>query len=325
MIKILEDSFGRKIDYIRLSVTDRCDLNCVYCLPKGFACHREFKNFLTFDEIERVIGIFGELGVSRVRLTGGEPLVRKGIVELAERLARLNGIEDLSMSTNARRMDIFAEPLKKAGISRINVSLDSLDPDRFREITGGELELVINGLMASKKAGFSPIKINMVLMKGINDHAIEEMVNFCADHGFILRFIETMPMGSTGREIKDKYYVNLTDVIERLGTRFSLMPSVMSGGGPARYFMVKELGLDLGFITPISQHFCSTCNRVRLSTDGTLYMCLAQNASLELRELLRGGISDDDLRKTIHEGITRKPMCHDFDQNIKRFMNQTGG
>ncbi|MEA3243277.1 MAG: radical SAM protein, partial [Pseudomonadota bacterium] len=195
----LIDPFGRSIDYVRLSVTDRCDLRCSYCLPKGFRNFEEPEDWLTFDEIERVVGAFGRLGVTRVRITGGEPLVRKNTSELAARLAALPGIEDLSLSTNATRLDKQAVALRKAGISRINVSLDSLQADRFKAITQGKLDKVLGGLTAAKDAGFTPIKINMVVMAGVNDDEVEDMVEFCIENEFTLRFIETMPMGDTGR------------------------------------------------------------------------------------------------------------------------------
>jgi len=323
----LIDTFGRRIDYVRLSVTDRCDLRCVYCMPEGFKDFEIPDHWLTFDEIERVIGIFGRLGVSRIRLTGGEPLVRKGLPELAHRLSALDGIDDLSLSTNAVQLSKHADALHNAGVSRINVSLDSLRPERFKAITKGKLEKVINGLMAAKNAGLQPIKLNMVVMKGINDDEVEDMVDFCLEHGFTLRFIETMPMGETGKDATDRY-VNLQDVRSRLEQRFNLVDGVMPGGGPARYAKVAGTDMNIGFITPISQHFCETCNRVRLSAEGTLYLCLGQEDKLELRPLLRNGISDDALQQAIIEAIDRKPERHEFTSKpgqIVRIMSKTGG
>ena len=323
----LTDQFGRAIEYVRLSVTDRCDLRCFYCMPKGFNDFEEPEHWLTFDEIERVIGTFARLGTHRVRVTGGEPLVRKGLPQLAARLAALPGIDDLSLSTNATRLTKHAVELRDAGISRINVSLDSLDAARFKEITQGKLDKVIAGLMAAKAAGFAPIKINMVVMKGINEDEVEDMVDFCIEHDFTLRFIETMPMGDTGRSATD-HYVDLTTVKARLAKRFDLLPGVMPGGGPARYVQVAGTDLRIGFITPISQHFCETCNRVRLSVDGTLYMCLGQEHRFELRPLLRAGCSDVELETAILTAIDLKPERHEFlekpDQVI-RFMSMTGG
>ncbi|MGD8998795.1 MAG: GTP 3',8-cyclase MoaA [Granulosicoccaceae bacterium] len=323
----LIDPFNRRIDYVRLSVTDRCDLRCSYCLPKGFKDFRTPDEWLNFDELERVIGAFGSLGVSRIRLTGGEPLVRKGVPELAARLAALPGIEDLSLSTNATRLAKQADALHEAGISRINVSLDTLDAARFQSLTGGKLDKVLAGLMAAKQAGFQPIKINMVVMRGVNDDECEAMVDFCIEHDFTLRFIETMPVGDTGREASS-HYLSLQTVRARLAERFDLLPGVMAGGGPARYVQVAGTNLRIGFITPISQHFCETCNRVRLAADGTLHLCLGQSDNVELRPLLRDGCSDEDLRQAIVDAITRKPEKHEFrdkPQQVVRFMSQTGG
>ncbi len=327
MDKQLIDPFGRRIEYVRLSVTDRCDLRCFYCLPKGFKEFQEPDNWLSFAEIERVIATFGALGVRRVRLTGGEPLTRHNLPELASRLAALPGIEDLSLSTNATRLDKHAVALKAAGVTRINVSLDSLHPDRFKTITGGRLDKVLSGLMAAKAAGFAPIKINMVALRGVNDDEFEDMVAFCIEHGFTLRFIETMPMGKTGRDAADNY-IDLQDVKRRLGERYELIPGVMPGGGPARYVRVAGTELRIGFITPISQHFCATCNRVRLSAEGTLYLCLGQDDKVELRPLLRAGISDAELQQAIAQAIMIKPERHEFKEKpgqVIRFMSVTGG
>jgi len=323
----LIDRFGRTIEYVRLSVTDRCDLRCFYCMPKGFRDFQEPDHWLTFDEIERVMGAFARLGVRRVRLTGGEPLVRKGLPDLARRLAALPGVEDLSLSTNCTRMARHATDLHAAGISRINVSLDSLRPERFRQITGGRLDKVMDGLMAASAAGFAPIKINMVVMGGVNDDEVGDMVEFCIEHGFTLRFIETMPMGDTGRSASD-HYLDLREVRRRLERRFDLVPGVMPGGGPARYVQVAGTDLRIGFITPISQHFCETCNRVRLAADGTLYMCLGQEHNLALRPLLRGGADDAELEQAIRRAIDLKPERHEFREKpgqVVRFMSMTGG
>lgn len=323
----LTDPFGRRIEYIRLSVTDQCDLRCFYCMPKGFHDFEEPEDWLTFEEIERVIRAFSELGTQRVRITGGEPLVRKELPQLVERLNQLPGITDLSLSTNATRLGKQAAALKKAGISRINVSLDTLQAERFKDITSGKLEKVMKGLMAAKAAGFSPIKINMVAMRGINDDEIGDMVEFCIEHGFTLRFIETMPMGNTGREATE-HYLDLKQVKKDLGERYELIPGAMPGGGPARYVQIAGTDLRIGFITPISQHFCETCNRVRLSVDGTLYMCLGQEHKFELRPLLRQGISDEALKDAIRHAITLKPERHEFTekpQQSVRFMSMTGG
>ena len=328
MTQQLKDKFGRNIEYLRLSVTDRCDLRCNYCMPEGFKDFGEPEDWLTFDEIERVIRVFGELGTRRIRITGGEPLVRKNIPELAARLSSLPGIEDLSISSNATRLRKQAKPLKQAGISRINVSLDTLKPDLFKEITGGgKLAKVMDGLMAAKEAGFQPVKINMVVMRGVNDLEVEDMVQFCIDNNFTLRFIEAMPMGDTGREA-NKQYIPLDQIHDRLAKKYTLTKANMNGGGPARYVRVNDTELRIGFITPISQHFCDTCNRVRLSVDGTLYLCLGQEDSYPLREIMRAGVTDDELKNHIKKAIDLKPEKHEFRENpqkLVRFMSMTGG
>ncbi len=327
MAKLI-DPFNRNIQYVRLSVTDRCDFRCAYCMPKQFKGFAEPEHWLSFDEIERVIAAFGELGVSRIRITGGEPLVRRNLPQLAARLSNLAGIDDLSLSTNASQLARHAQALKQGGVSRINVSLDSLKPERFHSITKhGKLDKVIEGLMAAKEVGFYPIKINMVAMKGVNDDEIEDMVEFCLEHDFTLRLIETMPMGNTGRDAVD-HYLDLQELKASLEKKFELIPAVMPGGGPARYVQVRGTHLRIGFITPISQHFCATCNRVRLSVEGTIYLCLGQEDKFELRPLLRQGISDDGLKEAIVQAIALKPERHEFREKpdqVIRFMSMTGG
>lgn len=322
----LTDSFGRHIEYLRLSVTDRCDLRCTYCIPEGFTDFEEPEHWLTFDEIERLIAAFGRLGVGRIRLTGGEPLLRRDLPQLAGRLSALPGIHDLSLSTNATQLARHAHALKQAGVSRINVSLDSLRPQGIEKINGrAAFDKIMAGLMAGKAAGFSPIKINMVVLEGINDNEIDDMVAFCIEHGFILRFIETMPMGATGRNAQ---YLSLQPTKQRLQQRFGLIDAVLPGGGPARYLQKPDGEFSVGFITPISQHFCETCNRVRLSADGVLYTCLGQEEKFEFRPLLRNHASDAELEQAIRAAIQLKPERHEFNQSpykIMRFMSHTGG
>jgi len=323
----LTDPFNRTIEYVRLSVTDKCNLRCFYCLPKHFSDFEQPGHWLNFDEIERVIAAFAELGVARVRITGGEPLVRKDLPVLARRLSALDGIDDLSLSTNAVLLDKHAQALRDGGVTRINVSLDTLKPGRFEQITGGRLQPVLDGLIAASDAGFTPIKINMVAMKGINDDEFEDMVEFCLENGFTLRFIETMPVGDTGVDAS-RHYLSLKDVKKNLAEKYDLIPGLMPGGGPARYSQIRDTNLRIGFITPISQHFCETCNRVRLAVDGTLYLCLGQDHKYELRPLLRQRVSDDGLKNAIIEAIAIKPEKHEFRDKpgqIVRFMSMTGG
>jgi cyclic pyranopterin phosphate synthase len=323
----LIDPFGRRVEYVRLSVTDKCNMRCFYCIPQGFTGFEEPENWLGFDEIERLITAFASLGVRRVRLTGGEPLVRRNLPELAARLSAIDGIEDLSLSTNAALLRQHAGALRDAGVSRINVSLDSLDPERFGQITKGDLERVLAGLMEARRVGLSPVKINMVAMKGVNDGEFESMVDFCLENGFTLRLIETMPVGDTGRDAVDRY-IDLQEVRARLASRYELIPDVMPGGGPARYVRVGGTEMRIGFITPISQHFCETCNRVRLAVDGTLYLCLGQEDKVEFRPMLRDGASHEELRDAIVRALALKPERHEFrerPEQVIRIMSQTGG
>ncbi|WP_333583892.1 GTP 3',8-cyclase MoaA [Rivihabitans pingtungensis] len=324
---MLQDRFGRAVEYVRLSVTDRCDLRCSYCIPKGFKDFAEPEDWLTFAEIERVIGAFVRLGARRVRLTGGEPLLRRGVVDLAARLAALPGLRDLSVSTNGAQLARLAGPLKAAGVGRVNVSLDSLRRECIAEVTGRDcLPQVLDGLKAAKAAGLTPIKLNMVLLPGVNDQDVESMAAFCIEHGFILRLIEAMPMGDSGRSVG---YLDAQGVLARLRARFDLRPQTVSlGGGPARYWATADGRFTLGVISPISQHFCATCNRVRLSVDGVLYMCLGQEESVELRPLLRAGISDADLQQVLRQAIELKPERHVFASapgKVVRIMAKTGG
>ncbi len=323
----LIDPFGRQVEYVRLSVTDKCNMRCFYCIPQGFTDFEEPQNWLTFEEIERFIAAFASLGVRRLRLTGGEPLVRRNLPELAANLSAIDGIEDLSLSTNAALLRQHAGALKQAGISRINVSLDSLDPERFRQVTRGDLEQVLDGLMEARRVGLSPVKINMVAMKGVNDSEFEAMVDFCLENDFTLRLIETMPVGNTGRDATDRF-MDLREVRARLARRYELIPDVMPGGGPARYVRIGGTELRIGFITPISQHFCETCNRVRISVDGTLYLCLGQEDKVEFRPMLRDGASHEELRDAIIRALALKPERHEFrerPEQVIRIMSQTGG
>ncbi len=322
-----QDPFGRRIDYLRLSVTDRCDMRCGYCMPKGFRGFAEPDGWLSFAEIERVVHAFTELGVHRVRLTGGEPLVRRNLPDLAACLAALPGLEDLSLSSNCSRMDKLARPLFEAGVRRLNVSLDSLRPEVFQRITAGRLDKVLRGIDAANRAGFAPIRVNTVVMRGVNDDEIEDILAFCAGRGFTLRLIETMPMGRTGQAAVDRF-VDLQAVKRRLESRFELIPDVLPGGGPARYFRVAGSDTRIGLITPLSQHFCATCNRVRLTVEGTLHMCLGQEHSYPLRELLRDGAGVEDLKEHLRRAIALKPERHEFREKpsqVVRFMSMTGG
>lgn len=321
----LVDRFGRRIEYLRLSVTDRCDLRCAYCIPEGFKGFEEPAHWLNFDEIERLLRLFAGLGLKRLRLTGGEPLLRRNIVDLSRRLAAIPGLEDLSISTNATQLADMAEDLKRAGVTRLNVSLDSLRPERVEKINGRPvLDKILAGLEAGRAAGFKPIKVNMVAMRE-NADDIDDIVAYCMAQGFVLRLIEVMPMGDTARKMG---YVDLQPVKARLKQRFDLIDTVMPGGGPARYLGTADGRFSVGFITPISQHFCETCNRVRLTVDGSLHLCLGQEEHMDFRALMRGGATDAEIVDAIRRAIELKPERHEFveaPQKLVRFMSMTGG
>ena len=322
----LIDPYDRKIEYLRLSVTDRCDLRCSYCLPQGFHGFESPPHWLTFDEIERLVRVFARLGLRKIRLTGGEPLTRHNLAELAARIHAIDGIDDLSLSTNGTLLAKYAGALRAAGVSRLNVSLDSLQSERFALATGRDaFNQVLEGLEAARAAGFAPIKINTVVMRGVNEDEVDDLVGYCMERGFILRLIEVMPMGETGRNAR---YLDLQPIRQRLADRFGLVDGLVPGAGPARYLQSLDGRFTVGFITPISRHFCATCNRVRLAVDGTLYLCLGQNDNYAFRSLLREGASDEQLTDAVHKAIARKPERHDFLEQpgkIARFMNVTGG
>lgn len=323
---MLLDGFGRRVDYLRLSVTDRCDLRCSYCMPQGFKGYEEPTHWLSFNEIERLLAVFARLGLKRVRLTGGEPLLRKNLPDLVRRLAALPGIDDLSLSTNGTQLAKFAAPLRQAGVTRLNVSLDSLERERFQSICRRDaLSQVVDGLEVARSEGFRTIKINMVALAGTTDVEIDAMVAYCIERGFVLRLIETMPMGETGRSAG---FLDLRPVRERLRQRFGLIDGVVPGGGPARYLVAADGSFQIGFITPISQHFCETCNRVRLGVDGNLHLCLGQNDSVDFRTPLRTGCSDAELENKLRAALHAKPWRHEFcerPRQIVRVMSATGG
>jgi len=323
---VLRDGFGRRVDYLRLSVTDRCDLRCAYCMPRGFRRFAPRDALLSFSEIARVVAAFAGLGVSRVRLTGGEPLVRRGLPELAARLGSIPGVADLSLSTNGTQLARHAAALRRAGVARLNVSLDTLQPARMRALSGRDaLPEVLAGLAAARAEGFAPIKINMVPVAGVNEDEVEAMAGFCADRGYVLRLVELMPVGSGARALRP---APLGAIRERLRARYRLVEGVIPGGGPARYLVSPDGRFNIGFITPVSQHFCETCNRVRLTAEGVLHLCLGEEARVDLRALLRGGAGDGPLAATLVQALRHKPLRHDFGnaaRRIVRVMAATGG
>ncbi|EHK64246.1 GTP 3',8-cyclase MoaA [Achromobacter arsenitoxydans] len=323
----LTDGFGRRIDYLRVSVTDRCDLRCSYCLPKDFKGFETPANWMTHDEMARLVGLFVGLGVAKVRLTGGEPLLRKGVAGLAATIAAMPGLRDLSVSTNATQLARHAQSLRAAGVNRLNISLDTLDAAAFSQITGRDcLDAVLAGLAAARQAGFTPIKLNSVVHAATPETEVRRLLAYALEQGFVLRLIEPMPMGECGRGFT---HTDLNAMGARLAAAAGLVPSLAeSRNGPARYWTSGRGAPVLGVITPMSRHFCASCNRVRLGVDGTLYLCLGQEDQVPLGRLLRAGASDSDLVQAIRAGIAAKPERHEFNarpERIVRFMAQTGG
>lgn len=327
------DPFGRHVSYLRVSVTDRCDFRCVYCMSE----HMTFlpkRDVLTLEELDRLCSAFVDKGVRKLRLTGGEPLVRRNIMWLIRQLSRhldSGGLEELTLTTNGSQLGRYAVELADCGVKRINVSMDTRDPKRFHDITRwGDLGKVMDGIDAAIAAGLA-IKINMVALKDVNEHEIEDMMVWCHDKGMDLTLIETMPLGDIDGDRTDQY-LPLSQVRARLLDKWTLEDIPYKTGGPARYVEVKETGGRLGFITPLTHNFCESCNRVRLTCTGTLYMCLGQDDAADLRAPLRASEGNEPLNAAIDEAIGRKPKGHDFiidrDHNgpaVTRHMSVTGG
>ena len=325
----LVDGFGRRITYVRLSVTDRCDLRCRYCMAEEMRFLPK-SEVLRFEEIEALADLFIARGVRRIRLTGGEPLVRRDVGALIARLgARIgHGLDELTLTTNGTRLARFAQDLHAAGIRRVNVSLDSRDPERFRYITRhGDLALVLEGIEAAAASGLA-VKINMVALKGLNEDEIEAMLLWCIGQGHDLTLIETMPMGEV-EEDRTSHYLPLDAVKQRLAERFELVPSLRRTGGPARYYEIGGTGIRLGLITPLTGNFCTGCNRIRVAATGTVYGCLGHDQKVELRELLRSG-GADAVSEALDRLMAGKPKGHDFridapQPAVARHMSVTGG
>ena len=326
------DPFGRAITYLRVSVTDRCDLRCVYCMSEDMTFLPK-ADVLSLEELERLCTAFIRLGTNKIRITGGEPLVRRDVQTLFQRLGgRLGlGLDELTLTTNGTQLTKHAAALYAAGVRRVNVSLDTLDPARFTAVTRwGKIEKVLDGIAAAKAAGLH-VKINAVALKGVNEHEIDDMLAWCGERGHDLCLIETMPMGAIDGDRTDQY-LPLSLVRARLRQRWTLQGTDYQTGGPARYFDVAETGTRVGFITPMTHNFCESCNRVRLTCTGTLYMCLGQDDAADLRRVLRDGATDVELDAAIRLAITRKPKGHDFvidrrsnAPSVARHMSLTGG
>ena len=328
------DPFGRHISYLRVSVTDRCDFRCVYCMAEDMTFLPKV-DILSLEELDRLCGAFIRKGVKKLRLTGGEPLVRRNIMSLFRSLGRhleTGALSELTVTTNGSQLARYADELKSAGVKRINVSLDTLDPEKFAAITRwGKLNQVLDGLDAAKRAGLA-VKINAVALKGVNDDEFDRLIGWCGEQGFDLTLIEVMPMGDIGGETRIDQYLPLSLVRGQLQRHWTLEETDYRTGGPARYYNVRETGRRVGFITPMTHNFCESCNRVRLTCTGTLYMCLGQHDSADLRAPLRASSSDTLLDAAIEEAIARKPKGHDFiiDRRhakpaVSRHMSVTGG
>ncbi len=329
----LVDPFGRAITYIRVSVTDRCDLRCVYCMSEDMTFLPK-RDLLSLEEMDRLCSAFVRLGTRKIRITGGEPLVRRGIMTLFRSLSRhiADGrLEELTVTTNGSQLARYAAELRDCGVERVNVSLDTLNPDKFKAITRwGDVAQVMRGLEAADRAGLK-VKINAVALKGVNDDEAPEMIAWAHGRGYDLTFIEVMPLGDVEKSRYDQY-LPLTELRAALSRRYTLNPSRHVTGGPARYFDVSETGGRLGFITPLTHNFCESCNRVRVTCTGTLYMCLGQDDAADLRTPLRRSESDAPLEDAIHAAIARKPKGHDFliertqsHASTRRHMSVTGG
>jgi GTP 3',8-cyclase len=323
------DAYGRTMSYLRISLTDRCNFRCVYCMPAIGMTFQPRDELLTDDELLRVVRLTTELGFTKLRLTGGEPTVRPHLVELVREMKSFPGVEEISMTTNALLLSYMADKLKAAGLDRINVSLDTLDEDKFKLMTrGGRLDLVWAGLEASQAAGLSPIKINSVVLKGHNDHEVGDLAALTLDRPWEMRFLEIMPMEGVGT-VYDENLVTSEETKARLEAQFGpLAPVPSSPSDPARLWRIAGAVGTLGFISPISAPFCAHCNRVRLTADGKLRLCLLRNDEINLRGMVREGVDDETIRRAMLAGVWRKPWGHGIaegDRDTGRGMSQIGG
>ncbi|MFQ3323543.1 MAG: cyclic pyranopterin phosphate synthase [Pseudomonadales bacterium] len=330
----LIDRFGRHINYVRLSVTDRCDFRCVYCMAEEMTFLPR-KEILSLEEIEIIARVFTELGVSKIRLTGGEPLIRKGVLRLTQKLGALTGLDELTITTNGSQLATMAKDLQQAGIKRINISLDTLKADRFKSLTRtGDLLKVRQGIDAALAAGFERIKINAVLLKGRNDDEAVDLVNFCREHKLDISFIEEMPLGVIDEHNRAVSYLSSDELKNTIEQAHTLTASDDKTGGPSKYYRMADSDIKVGFISPHSHNFCGDCNRVRVTVEGKLLLCLGNEHSVDLRAILRQQSGDannikDALKTAIVNSMTIKPERHYFnldnEPQIVRFMNATGG
>lgn len=325
----LIDPFGRSINYLRLSVTDRCNLRCTYCMAEDMTFLPK-QQILSLEELRDAAAAFVELGIKKIRLTGGEPLIRRDILKLVTALSALPGLNELTMTTNGLLLPNMAKPLKDAGIARLNISIDSLKADRFKQLTRvGELEQVLAGVQAAKAAGFARIKLNAVILAGFNDDEVLDLAHFAIANGLDISFIEEMPLGEISSHRRRDTQITSEHIRQQLAAHYSLLDSAETTGGPSRYLRVADSDSKIGFISPMSNNFCGSCNRVRMTAEGRLLLCLGNEHSLDLREILRAFPGDSTrLKRAIVEAIGDKPERHHFDPeqvDIVRFMNMTGG
>ena len=318
----MKDSFGREINYLRISLTDRCNLRCKYCMPEDGVSKFSHDEILTLEELYEIIKVFVELGINKIRFTGGEPLVRKGVVGLISKVSRLHGVKDIAMTTNGILLKKYARDLKDAGLNRVNISLDTLDEDKYRAITrGGSLSKILEGIEEAKKVGLTPIKINTVLIGGFNDDEIESLVGLTAKENIDLRFIELMPIGEAANWAKENFISN-NRILEKVGNLIPVPREDISS--PAVYYKLPNGKGKVGIINPISCKFCENCNRVRLTSQGRLKLCLHSDNEIDIRRALKNG---QDLKKLILDSIGKKEESHHLEDGeyIKRNMNQIGG
>ena len=324
------DPFGRTITYLRLSVTDRCDFRCVYCMAEEMVFLPK-KELLSLEESLSIARALVELGVTKIRLTGGEPLVRKNIGWLASKLGKLDGLNELTLTTNGSQLERYAKTLIESGVKRINISMDSTDPKEFRQITRtGDIARVMKGIEAARQAGFERIKINAVIMKGLNDQQILPLLEFCLARDLDISFIEEMPLGNITDHSRPLAFISSNEVREKIATRYQLTPSIARTGGPSRYWQIPGQNIRIGFISPHSHNFCGDCNRVRLTAQGQLLLCLGHENAIDLRAVVRrypGEIKP--IQDALLGGIVNKPERHEFTHSdhlqVVRFMNMTGG